>query len=67
MNRGLINKIRRSCLGKVKHTSFTSADYALYSMKNWNVLEIYKCNFCKKFHIGHIKTKKHKHNSVTNL
>lgn len=62
-------KLRQArCLGKVKHKSFTSAEYVLYLMRNNNELEIYKCSFCKDFHIGHKislfnreKAKKQKH------
>lgn len=45
---------KTKCLGKVAHSTMLSAEYALQSIRAiGEVLEIYKCQFCKKFHIGH--------------
>lgn len=48
--------------GKIKHTSISSAQYVFDRMggnkdKKSHLLEIYKCQFCKMFHIGHNKAK----------
>lgn len=53
-------QLKTKCLGKVAHHTMSSAEYALNSMRAvGEVLEIYKCEFCKKFHIGHkVGTKK---------
>lgn len=50
---------KRTCYGKIKHKSRLAADYVLSQMsgKDCHLLEIYKCPFCKFFHIGHNKQK----------
>lgn len=47
--------LKSQCLGKVAHKYLTCAEYALDHMvaKDRGNLEIYKCRFCKKYHIGH--------------
>lgn len=59
--------IKSSCSGKIKHGSMLAAQYILDNMitrdKKSHLLEVYKCRFCNKYHIGHnnseeINTKK---------
>lgn len=38
--------------GKVKYKTILSAQIALKRLKN-KALEVYKCNLCKGFHLGH--------------
>ena len=49
-------KERKMCLGKRQHKSLLSAEHVLSlprgTKKNEN-LEIYKCEFCEFYHIGH--------------
>lgn len=54
------SQLKTKCLGKIAHPTLSSAEYALDNMRAvGEILEIYKCEFCKKFHIGHkIGTKK---------
>jgi hypothetical protein len=46
---------KSSCYGKIQHKSMLSAQYILDRMngRRSHLLEIYKCQFCKTFHIGH--------------
>jgi hypothetical protein len=46
---------KRACYGKIQHKSMLAAEHILNRMngKNSHLLEIYKCPFCKFFHIGH--------------
>ena len=46
---------KNACYGKIQHRSMLAAQYILNRMngKNSHLLEIYKCPFCKTFHIGH--------------
>lgn len=47
-------QLKSKCLGKVAHSTLSSAEYVLDKMRVvGEVLEIYKCEFCKKYHIGH--------------
>jgi hypothetical protein len=46
---------KSACYGKIPHKSMLAAQYILDRMsgKRSHLLEIYKCQFCKTFHIGH--------------
>ena len=57
-----IEDFKNQCAGKVAHTTLNSAQYVLDRMKTsvGEILEIYICKFCKKFHIGHKVGTKHK-------
>lgn len=59
--KGNIKDFKNQCAGKVAHASVSSAEYVLDRMKTGvgEILEIYKCRFCKKFHIGHKPGTKH--------
>ena len=48
--------LKNQCLGKTAHKTLLSAEYALSNMpiKPGHQLEIYKCQYCKFFHIGHV-------------
>lgn len=47
-------QLKRQCLGKVAHKTLSSAEYVLDRMRAvGEILEIYKCTFCKQYHIGH--------------
>lgn len=50
-----LTSFKNKCAGKVGHVTLTSAQYVLNRMKTvgGEILEIYKCKFCKKYHIGH--------------
>lgn len=58
-SRNNLGMAKKSCLGKVQHKSMLAAQYILDRMggKDSHLLEIYKCTFCKCFHIGHNKPK----------
>lgn len=47
--------LKSACLGKIAHKTIISAQYVLDAMeiKQGHILHIYKCEFCKNFHIGH--------------
>lgn len=55
--RKIPNKAKSACLGKIKHKSMLAAEYTLDRMrlnvKDNHLLEVYKCEFCKFYHIGH--------------
>ena len=55
-NRKSLSNFKNKCAGKIAHATFTSAEYVLNRMKTveGEILEIYKCKFCKKFHIGQL-------------
>jgi hypothetical protein len=50
---------KKMCLGKQRHESRIAAEYVLCQMqkdqrdKRKHLLGIYKCQFCKAYHIGH--------------
>lgn len=48
---------RKACDGKTKHISSRDAMDAIHSLKRsgkYNTrMNVYKCKFCKKYHIGH--------------
>lgn len=46
---------KSACLGKVQHKSMLGAEYTLQRMngRDSHLLEVYKCHFCKFYHIGH--------------
>lgn len=44
---------RKSCLGKIQYEYYSGAVYALSKHRNKEELEIYKCRFCKNYHLGH--------------
>lgn len=53
MAKKISDKLKNKCLGKIKHT-LSSAEYTLSKTKfTKGILEIYKCEFCKAYHIGH--------------
>ena len=61
MKKGHINDFKNQCAGKTPYATLAIAEYVLSNGKFGvgEILEIYKCRFCKKFHIGHkIGTKK---------
>lgn len=44
---------KRGCLSKIKYHSYGEAKRALDCLKKYRPdAEIYKCKFCKNFHIG---------------
>lgn len=47
----------RGCFGKIGHKSKLSAEYAMDSFngKRSAILEVYECEFCGCYHIGHNK------------
>jgi hypothetical protein len=55
--------IKVHCLGKVKHKSLLGANYVREQMRECHLMDVYKCKFCKNYHIGHaqIRNKKKKH------
>ena len=57
MKNSKLQEFKNSCAGKIAHDTVTSVQYVLDRMKTsvGEILEIYKCQFCKKFHIGHKK------------
>lgn len=59
--RRITNSLKNKCLGKIPHETLLSAEYAINKWRNTKgeIMEIYKCEHCKKYHIGHkIGTKK---------
>ena len=50
---------KKACLGKIQHRSMLAAQYIFDRMygNGSHLLEIYKCSYCKTFHIGHNKAK----------
>lgn len=44
--------IKRICDGKKKYKSFSIAEYDLFNHKTKLNLHVYKCPFCKSYHIG---------------
>lgn len=63
MNKKIKNRIRaKGCDGKIVYKYLTSAEYALDNNDD-KTMEIYKCDFCKNYHLGHsnkLKKKKKK-------
>lgn len=51
-----LNKEIGSCFGKVKYYNEDFANEVWLRMKNRNLLTVYKCDFCNKYHLGNIKT-----------
>lgn len=45
----------RTCTGKVGHPDYTSAYIALKKMRDLS-LDVYKCTYCQKWHIGYSET-----------
>lgn len=48
---------KNGCFGKVKHRSRLAAEWAMESF-NGNrsaILEVYECEFCGCYHVGHNK------------
>jgi len=57
--RNILLQAKNACLGKIQHKSMLAAEYVLSRMsgKDSHLLEIYRCRFCKFYHIGHNKPK----------
>lgn len=56
---------KKSCDGKIKHESYLAAEYYLYNISSRSEeVEIYKCIFCNKFHLGHTTKSPLKHKTV---
>lgn len=55
--------IQTECDGKVKHASRISAEMYLGTGTKTEGQSIYKCRFCKKFHVGTKKKSKNVNNS----
>lgn len=59
--------LMNSCVSKKQYVTFAKADAALKRLRrspNNDVkrnLHIYSCNYCKKFHIGHVIKESRKH------
>lgn len=51
----LSHSIKNKCLGKRGFDTIMIAEYALSTMpvRPSEIMEIYKCKHCKKYHIGH--------------
>jgi hypothetical protein len=47
--------VRNSCDGKVKHKSRLSAELYIEHSSSGSQQNIYKCKYCKTFHIGNKK------------
>ena len=47
----------RSCEGKQRHASKTAARVHMYALidKGAALLNIYKCRYCKTWHVGHVR------------
>lgn len=62
MGFNISKRLKNECLGKTAHKTMSSAQYALDNMErnHGHDLEIYKCTFCKFYHIGHAKGTKPK-------
>lgn len=47
----------RSCEGKKRHASKTAARVHMYALitKGAALLNVYKCRYCKAWHVGHIR------------
>lgn len=61
--------LKKKCLGKVQHRSYTGATYALDNVvhdKRKHLLEIYRCPVCNFLHIGH-NTKNMDQQNTTDL
>lgn len=54
--RGISMREKRMCLGKAKYATRSIAQYALdhTSIKG---MDVYQCEFCGKFHLGHTHPK----------
>lgn len=50
-----IELAKKACFGKIAHGSMLAAEFILSRMggKDSQLLEVYKCPFCDKYHIGH--------------
>jgi len=61
MAKGKLDNFKNQCAGKIAHATLSSAEYIMGRMKVGvgEFLEIYKCKYCKKFHIGHTPGTKH--------
>ena len=50
---------KQSCDGKKQYETQEKAQNSLFRQKRQNILtgwfNVYKCKFCKKFHLGHNK------------
>ncbi len=48
---------RKSCDGKVQYSSSAEGQVAIWSIKkntgDQSLINVYKCQFCKKYHVGH--------------
>ena len=56
MTKNELNNFKNKCAGKLPYATISIAEFALDNMTNVGVgeiLEIYKCTFCNKYHIGH--------------
>ena len=55
MNKKKLNDFKNQCAGKTAHVNIISAQYVLDGIRTGvgEILEIYICKFCKKYHIGH--------------
>lgn len=60
-------RAKSACYGKIQHRSMLAAQYILDRMngKRSHLLEIYKCPYCKSFHIGHNRFLDTKNNAKT--
>lgn len=54
MDKSYIN----GCAGKVQYTNYIAAEYVLNKEHTNPTSNIYKCKYCRKFHIGNIDSKK---------